>query len=73
MILPITMTPRVCLCCGESISKKTNDSNSSGNQNLCASCGGLADGFLEPTANGSADVPRSRMAFPEDVNQIQDP
>jgi hypothetical protein len=65
------MTPRVCLCCGESISEKPN--NFSGNPNLCAACKALAEEGQEPTAIKSANRRLSAVAIREVVNQIQNP
>ncbi|HWX20803.1 MAG TPA: hypothetical protein VN578_12970 [Candidatus Binatia bacterium] len=40
------MKPRICICCGETMSERGNAL--SRNPNVCASCSSLADGMDDP-------------------------
>jgi hypothetical protein len=41
----IPMSPRICICCGETMTERGNAL--SRNPNICASCSSLADGMEE--------------------------
>jgi hypothetical protein len=45
MNVKITMTLRICICCGEPMAECAN--TLSRNPNMCASCSSLADGMKE--------------------------
>ena len=49
------MSPRVCICCGETMSKNGNALSS--NPNLCACCSSLSVGTDEPEPEPSAQDP----------------
>jgi hypothetical protein len=59
------MRPRICICCGETMSETGN--LLSRNPNVCASCSSLADG-MDDSSLATVD-----SAAPEVVPQIESP
>jgi len=57
-------TVRICICCGESMSKGGNAL--SRNPNLCASCSSMEDGLDESNVSGCPDVDERQDANPID-------
>jgi len=59
------MSPRVCICCGETMSK--NGNALSGNPNLCACCSSLSVGTDEPEPDPSAEDPSVPSETPREM------
>ena len=52
------MSPRICICCGEPMSK--NGNALSRNPNMCASCSSMADGMNDSNLPEPEEMTRRR-------------